>query len=103
MKLDGPNIVHKRMKTDMNEEKQNVISCHSVFRAQQAYERMCNAGYRKLDLLQGGTDALLIDPVEANAPQDVELFDEMDFKLDNPKQMDIALPENRNCELRSVA
>ena len=103
MKFDGPNIVLKRMKTDMNEEKPNIIICHSGFRVQQAYERMRNAGYRNLALLQGGTEALLIDPVEANAPQYVQLIDEMDLKPDNPKLMDIALPANRNSGLRSVA
>lgn len=38
-------------------ERQIVLTCHSGFRAQQAYERMRNAGYRNLALLQGGTEA----------------------------------------------
>ena len=38
-------------------EMQIVFTCHSGFRAQQAYERMRNAGYGNLLLLQGGTEA----------------------------------------------
>ena len=38
-------------------EMQIVFTCRSGFRAQQAFERMRNVGYRNLALLQGGTEA----------------------------------------------
>ncbi|MET0064846.1 MAG: rhodanese-like domain-containing protein [Candidatus Thiodiazotropha sp.] len=56
-RLTGESLRDKLEQLQADSETPIVFTCHSGFRAQKAYQRMSDAGYRNLVLLDGGTGA----------------------------------------------
>ena len=55
--LDPQDLTTNLQQSGAGDEKPLYITCQAGFRAQQAAERLRSAGYRKLVLIEGGTEA----------------------------------------------